>query len=442
MKPRIFKTLLFAIALAIGLQNMAHGQTMTAEQQKNMEQKLKEMEQKLQVMQSKLDSMKTHPKVVSVNGVEMATRDMDRAMSALSRVSVPMAKMRMPAMPAMPAMPKMPKMNFHFDSMDKNIEEKVKSGEVKLKTKSYSKSYPVDKDDKLVLDNQYGKVTVNTWAKNEVKVDAEIKAYANDDAETQKLLDQTTVADSKANSTVSYTTTIDKKDGSNNMWGSWSTNGKSYVHKVEINYTVYMPAKNALSLSNRYGGVTLPDLDGKLSINTTYGNFTAKNLTNADNEITLRYSDGNIASLNGGKLNCSFGNTLKIDAANNLNLEAKYISADIAKLKSSGNISMRYGDGIKIGDLDKNLKSLNINADYADVTLGLDSKENFDFDVTVSYSTFNYGNHDVTVTSKSPEDDARRWSSTKNYKGHLGKGDPAKTVTIKSRFNPVNFNLQ
>jgi hypothetical protein len=293
-----------------------------------------------------------------------------------------------------------------------------------------------------VIENQFGKVTVITWAKSEVKVDAEIKAYGNDDAETQKILDGATVADSKANSTVSYTTTIEKKDGSNSMWGSWSTNGKSFVHKVEINYTIFMPAKNPLSITNRYGGVILPDLDGKLSLNTSYGSLTAKALNNPDNEISMRYSDVNIGSLNGGKLTCSYGNGIKIDAANNLNLDARHISADISKLKSSGTITMHYGDGLKIGDLDKNLKNLNINSEYAGVSLGLDNKENFDFDVTVHNTTFNYGNHDVTVTTKSPDDDARRWVPTKNYKGHLGKGDPAKTIVIKASYYPVNFNLQ
>jgi hypothetical protein len=143
MKLRIFKIALLAAALLTGLQNLALSQTMTAEQQKAMDQRMKEMEIKLQQMQIKLDSMKAHPKVVSINGMSMATRDMDRAMSALSRVPAaamaPMRIMTMPAMPRMPIMPKMPHINFGFDSMDKNIEEKVKSGEVKLKQKAIAK---------------------------------------------------------------------------------------------------------------------------------------------------------------------------------------------------------------------------------------------------------------------------------------------------------------
>ena len=39
------------------------------------------------------------------------------------------------------------------------------------KSKTYSKSYPIDGNDRIKLVNQYGKIQVNTWDRHEVKVD-------------------------------------------------------------------------------------------------------------------------------------------------------------------------------------------------------------------------------------------------------------------------------
>ncbi|HEY0245923.1 MAG TPA: hypothetical protein VGC01_10200, partial [Mucilaginibacter sp.] len=130
----------------------------------------------------------------------------------------------------------------------------------KEQIKTYSKSYPADGNDKLQIDNRYGKVTVNTWAKNEFKVDVQIKIETDDANNTKRLLDNVTISDSKEGALVSFKTNIAKQ--SSNSWGSWI--GSRHSQNIEINYTIYMPAKNPLSISNKYGAVELPTLDGKV----------------------------------------------------------------------------------------------------------------------------------------------------------------------------------
>ncbi|MCC8425082.1 hypothetical protein [Mucilaginibacter sp. UR6-11] len=324
----------------------------------------------------------------------------------------------------------------NFDS-DVNLQKQVASGDVKEKSKTFTKSYPVDVNDKLQIDNRYGKITVNTWNKNEVKVDVDIKAYANDDADAQKLLDQTTINSSKEDNTVAFTTAIDR--GESSWWGTMSQNGKVIkVHKVIINYTVYMPAKNALTINNRYGAVSLPNLDGKLNISNSYGGLVAKALTNADNVIVVRYGDANIASLTGSKLNVAYG-SLDLTSCDNVDATLSYSPAKIGKLSSSGTFNVRYGNGLEISDVGKNLKTLNITSAYAPVKLGSLNDINADFDVTVHYGDFVYDNS-TNVTSKTP-DNERGFTSTKNYKGHIGKGNADKVITIKTSYGPgVKFD--
>ncbi|MDB5032544.1 MAG: hypothetical protein JWP71_3265 [Mucilaginibacter sp.] len=326
-------------------------------------------------------------------------------------------------------------LKFNFDS-DANLEKQVQSGEVKEKSKTISKTYPADSNDKLQIDNRYGKITVNTWAKNEFKVDIQINAYANDDAKAQKLIDQTNVTNSKENNVVAFTTAIDHSD--NSWWGTRSENGKiTSVRKVTINYVIYMPVKSALTITNKYGSVVLPNLDGKLNINNSYGALVAKALSNSDNVIAVKYGSANIGSLNGSDLNVSYG-SLDLESADKVNATISYGPAKIGRVSTSGTFNVRYGSGLEIGDISKNLKSLTVNSSYAPVKLGSITETNVDFDVTVYMGDFLYNNA-TSVTSKTP-DNEKGYSSTKNYKGHVGKGNADKVITVKSNYGTVKFD--
>jgi hypothetical protein len=454
MKSKIFKALLITIAIVTGLQGLGMAQTMTAEQQKDLEIRMKQMELKLQQMQVKLDSMKlkekTYGTTVYTNGAygDGSTYSTTaRAYKVAPRVAIPRtpAPARAPLATLAPlnikgfkAFSKPMKFEGYHDT-DKEIEEKVKSGEVKQKTKSFTKSYSIGKEDKLSIDNQYGSVTINTWNKNEFKVDVEIKSDADDDDKAQKLLDNITIEDSKDGSTVAFATKIGRQ-GETNWFGTMNDNGKTSIRKAYINYTVYMPGKNALQLNNRFGHIDLPDFDGKLTITGMYSNITAKKLTNTANDINNRFSNTTIESLNGGNLKINYGN-LNLGTSDNLNADISMASAKVSKLKSAANISTRYGS-LDLTDIDKNLKSLSLKSSFTDVSVNVNNNQNFDFDVTVSNTNFDYGNHDITVTSTVPDSDTRRWTPTKNYKGHLGKGDTEKVLTIKANYGSVKFNLQ
>jgi len=455
MKSKIFKPLLITIAIVTGVHGLGIAQSMTAEQQKDLENRMKQMELKLQNMQVKMDSMKktdslrlktrvavgygtsiyTSPKAIKVSPRTPATPRTPMAMAA------PVAPMKSlsPMAFGKGFSESYKSFNFNYDSSDKKLEERVKSGEVKEVNKSFSKSYNIDRDDKLVIDNKWGKVIVNTWNKNEFKVEAQIRADAMENDEAQKLLDAVKIENSKDGSAVSFKTQVEPADG-NDSWGSGTNNGKPFVRRVFINYTVYMPAKNQLQITNRFGGIELPDFDGKVTVNSSFGNFTAKKLTNTANEISTRGAT-TIESLNGGQLKVQYG-SLDLGSAENLNAEVSFSAVKIGKIKSGATLNVKYGSGVQISDLDKNIKNLSVTTYIAPLEVNFNNNQNFDFDVTVHNTSFDYGNHDVTVTSQSPEADSRRYNPTKNYKGHLGKGNPDKVITIKSNYAPVKFNLQ
>lgn len=328
------------------------------------------------------------------------------------------------------------KFQFRFDKGDADLEKRVASGDTKLKTKTYSKSYSVDRDDKLQISNMYGKVTINTWGKNEVKVDVEIKAYADDDDKAQDLLNRISISDSKDNNAVSFATKIKNDNGGNSFWGIFGSNGKTSVRKAVINYTVYMPAKSALDVTNKYGAVILPDLFGKLNIKNSYGSLVAKTLYNTDNHISVSYGSAGIDYLSGGDLAVAYG-SLNLQSGGKLNTQISYGSGKIGKLNASSIINVRYG-GLQVDAVENAVKSLSVSSDYSPVKLG--AVGNADFDITVHYAGFSYDNDNVSISSKTPADDAKSWSSTKNYKGKVGKGSAERTIIIRSNYGGVKID--
>lgn len=330
--------------------------------------------------------------------------------------------------------------SFNFDSND-SYKEKLQNGDIVEKNKIYSKSYSIDGNDLISIDNKYGKVTVNTWAKNEVKVDVNILVGANDEDKVQKMLDAVKIKDSKEGSVVSFRTSINQGDGDedgNGIWGSLFGK-KNAVRKMEINYTVYMPAKNPLTINNKYGSTELPDLSGKLIINNSYGSLRAKALTHPASQIKVRYGSATIETLTGSDLDVAYG-SLSLGDCDKINADVSYGSAKIGRITTSGNINVKFSGALNIGEVDKNVKNLSVNSSYSSVKLGISDAQNADFDITVRYGSFNYNGHDLNITSKTPADGERGYNPTKTYKGHLGKGNSDKTITISTSYGSVSFD--
>ena len=299
--------------------------------------------------------------------------------------------------------------------------------------KNYSKSYSVNSNDKLALDNKYGRVNINTWNKNEIKVDVQIKASASDDETARKLIDAISISDSKDGNTVSFRTNFGT--GNSSIWNLF--NNMNDRHRAEVNYTVYMPSTMSLDLRNRYGSTSLPDLSGRVTIDNAYGSLVARALTNSSNEFNFHYCEVNIEEVKGCDLNLSYG-SLKLGTVGRLEANVNYAPIDIEKLNNSGTINAKYGGGVKIGEISKALKNLDIDTKYSSVNIGLKGDESFDFDVTVKYGSFNFDDNRLKITGKSP-DDSRGYHPTKNYKGYAGNSNSNNKISINTTYQSVKL---
>lgn len=369
-----------------------------------------------------------------------------------------------------------------------------------MKAKSFSKSFSVDRGDKVNLNNQFGGMTIKTWDKNEVKVDVDIKAYANTEDEAQRLLDNTNINASKSGDLVSFKTSIDERNGN---WGNGSRNGKKWRREVKVYYTVYMPSANALTASQEYGNITMDSFSGPTSLKVQYGNLTAGDLSNANNYVSVQYGKCTLQDVNQARIRHQYGGGLVIASVGTLDLDAQYTSANITTIKNSAIIKHQYGGGLTIGtagslNLDLQYTSVNIgtvkgsttikhqygsgisigtagaldlDVQYAGVKIanlngnlstkiqyGSLSANNIDaaaknINVNAQYSSVALGfdpgysaDFDVTVSyagfKYGSNVTARKTSDdddlTKHYAGQIGKGGSGK-VTVRSSYNSVTF---
>lgn len=334
------------------------------------------------------------------------------------------------------------------------------------RAKTFSKSFNIDKNDKVSLSNIYGSITIKTWDKNEIKVDADIKAYANTEADAQKLLDNVSINASKEGDQVVFKTNMQERLGS---WGRGTVNGKRWRKEVKIYYTVYMPKGNALTVSQNYGSITMDDFSGPTSIKVTHGALTGGDLNSSNNYISAAYSTVKLKDVNAARINHEYGAGLTIGTIGTLDLDAHYIPINITAIKNSGKIDHEYGSGINItsannltinthyvktriatltgtttanleyadlsiGKIEGNAKALNVNAEYSDINLGFGPSYNANFNVSTAYAGFKYGSG---VTAKK-QGDERSYATTKNYAGQIGKGGVS-NVSVKAEYGSVTF---
>ena len=367
-----------------------------------------------------------------------------------------------------PPTPPTPPTNFSF-SIDET-QENAQDNPIEKK-KVISKSFTVDAKDRLTINNQHGDVKVELWNKNEIKVDVTIIGYGTSEEKAQALIDNVSIYSASVNKgngeNISFQTNISSDDNGN--WGNaWSWMGSKKKAEecncpngkkgVEINYMIYMPRTNALSVSNKYGKTIIPQFDAPLRVSSNYGSFTCDRLKGADKDIFVQYGSGDIKQMDDGNLQISYSKlnvdkadnlflknnygSVTLDNINNLDGTFQYSSGKIGKINETGKLAISYSDGVQLSELSKTLKSLDIRSNYTAVKLPVNGDCNADFEVTTTYANFRYptGKVSFTVNPDENNDEDRKmgWQPTKVYKGKIGKGSNTK-ITIRTNYAGVKF---
>src|SRR6478752_4171655 len=128
------------------------------------------------------------------------------------------------------------------------------------KTKNYTKTYPLSGNDRVKLENQFGELRVQTWNRNEVKVDVVITGRSGTEERAQQIIENIEIKDGKSGGDVWFKTDIDNHNNHSNKKNNYKDEG------FTINYLVSLPSSAALDASNSFGQMIIPDYGGAIEL--------------------------------------------------------------------------------------------------------------------------------------------------------------------------------
>jgi uncharacterized phage-associated protein len=280
------------------------------------------------------------------------------------------------------------------------------------KSKTFNRSYPVNMNDVITLQNQFGEMKINTWDRNEIKVDIKIFAKANTDEKAQNILDNIYIQESKSSSGVSFVT---KMKNEKNNWTNSKENSEYKVTGMKIDYVVFMPAGNPLNASNQFGPMILTDLKGPVTLSTKFGSLTAGRLSQVQ-EVEVEFGEAKIESVNGGTLIVKFG------------------KGDILQVTGDVDARFEFCNKLRLG-VDNNTKALNIRSSYSNIYLNAPSNLSSSIDIKTSFGEFS--NKTAFDIKKLGDDESNKHGPKfdKQYNGITGSG--SNKLKVKSDFGNV-----
>ena len=295
------------------------------------------------------------------------------------------------------------------------------------KEKIIEKIYPVSNRQTISIDNQYGKITINNWTRNEVKVTIKVRTAESSERQAQEALDRVRIDQSKSADNISFKTHI---DSGNSNWWSLLTSGAN-DRALQVDYDVYLPKGNDLALANRYGAIELADREGNVALSLGYGSLHAGRLNGRDNSLLITYSKADVEYINEGDIAVRYGG-FTLSEAEKLTLSLSYTSgSEIGKVNREADISLRYSGGFKMG-LGSDIQKANVSASYSNVSIEPAMDAAFNFNIAINYGGFDYDSNRINISSKSEN------NTSKSYSGFWNK-DAGNSISVSSRYGAVSL---
>lgn len=322
------------------------------------------------------------------------------------------------------------------------------------KQKSIKKTYIVNSNAGIDIDNKYGNITVSTWNEDKIDLDITIKVNGANENWVNERLNSIDVDITALKGMVTAITNL----------GNSSLKSKGSNNSFEINYVIKIPKNGSVKLVNKYGNISTLSLEANTDINCKYGKVTLGKLNGSNNQIEIAYCQnssidyiktGSIdARYSGLKINdsgnlnlsanytdvtlneaqnikyqCNYG-TFKFQKINSLNGSGNYLTINVAEVSSSFSFDTNYSK-INIGTMNEKAGNVSINAGYTDISLGYSPNYAFDFDVSARYSNIKHDNTlDISVSETK--------SNSKRISGFYRKKGQNK-VNINSNYGNISL---
>lgn len=321
------------------------------------------------------------------------------------------------------------------------------------KEKNIKKTFIVNSNAGIDIENKYGNITVSTWDENKIDLDITIKVSGGNENWVNERLSSIDVDINALKSMVSAITNI----------GNSSLKSRGSSNSFEINYVIKIPKNGTVKLNNKYGNITTLTLESTTDISCKYGKIILGKLNGDSNRIEIGYSqNSSIDYIKSGNIEARYSG-IKINESGNLNVDANYtdvslqegqnikckgnygsfkfqkinslvgssnyVTISIAEVLNNLNIDATYSK-INVESMSEKSKNVNINTGYTNIALGYDANYSFDFDINTRYGSIkNDSSLEVLVSEIK--------SNTKRISGYNKKKGQNKVIINSSYGNII-----
>jgi len=320
-------------------------------------------------------------------------------------------------------------------------------------TKVIKKEYTVNPDAQVILENKFGQIHCNNWDKNLVSIEIRITVTAPSQEKATKLLDLVNIVSDGTPSNVQVRTVFGKEGFSGNS-------------KVNVDYTVNMPATVNLNLTNKFGDVFLNDLSGKGNFNIAYGNMEINKLMNSDNVIDIKFGKGDIQYITGAMVSLKYSE-MKVEYAGSLFVDSKFSNLEGGKIISLSlgfeggkvdvdnssavtgkskfsdlsfshidkkvDLDIQYGN-CDVDQLAADFSLVSVRNKYGDVSVNIPAGTSYTLDADLKFCDLDFPEDQATFTQKIFT------NTSKSFKATVGKKpNPEAKVIVRSEFGNVSL---
>ncbi len=217
-------------------------------------------------------------------------------------------------------------------------------------TKNISKHFKVSKDTRIEIANKYGKIELNTWEKDSVVIDVDIRVEEKKLSRLEKAMDEIKFDITSNQHFLIFRTSVGEnrsaieKEILRFKESLLQTDGN-----MEIDYTVWVPETNQLKVENKFGDIFIGDYSGEVEIDLSNGNLKSHDF-NGRLELTLNFADATINEMKNGRLDCSYSDVY-LKKAESLRIISKQTNYEILEINTLDAESKRDKFRIRLADL-------------------------------------------------------------------------------------------
>jgi DUF4097 and DUF4098 domain-containing protein YvlB len=323
----------------------------------------------------------------------------------------------------------------------------------------------------LEIANQFGSVEILVHNLPEIRVRLVKRVKAEDETRGREIADRLKIV-------------IDRKEAGYAVSTNRSSLSQAWRKGLQTNFTVWVPKPTALTVSNRYGSVSLDGISGNQHVGNEKGPVTATNVEGTvrvenkygpvrlssitgDCRVENKYGPVEIESVGGrtdienaygpvdlkglkGPVTLSnrYGHVVCTDLASTLSVNGMYVDVRGQNIAGDVEVTTSYKDvelenvqgGIivrgKHGDIDIKtaqppVRPILVEAEYSGVEITLPRESQFELDASSKYGKFVSGFDSVNLHESSAGKSLR-------VKGSAGRGGP--TITITTSYRDIALN--